>query len=214
MFKILSLLLVSSFAFCWKVEELSVLVERQVKEMFGEEVRINRIFFLNWDGKGEGTPQVELDMEYGKARAFAYLHFEKGRYTAVVDALWRVKLLKAKKDIKKGEQLFAELFDVEERWLKSVPKDLLIDSQELKDYLASTHIPKGAILRRSLTKPSPAVNRGDMVKIVFRSGNVEIATQGISLDVGHVGKVVRVKTSSGKLLRSKVIGRGVVEVID
>ncbi len=76
--------------------------------------------------------KVELDMEYGKVRAFAYLQFEGNRYTAVVDALWRAKLLKAREDIKKGDLLSAELFDVEERWFKSVPKDLLIDPKELR----------------------------------------------------------------------------------
>ncbi|WP_299200047.1 flagellar basal body P-ring formation chaperone FlgA [Thermocrinis sp.] len=214
MFRLLNFLFAFSFAFCWTKEELSAFVERQVKERFGEDVRVNKVILLNWDGKGEGVPKVELDMEYGKVRAFAYLQFEGNRYTAVIDALWRAKLLRAKKDIKKGELLSAELFDVEERWLKSIPKDLLIDPKELKDYRASTDIPKGSILRRSVMKPSPAVNRGDIVKVIFRSGNIQIEGQGTSLDVGYVGKVVRIKTSGGKLLRGKVIDRGVVEVLD
>ena len=178
MLRLLNFLFAFSFAFCWTKEELNVFVERQVKERFGEDVRVNKAILLNWDGKGEGVPKVELDMEYGKVRAFAYLQFEENRYTAVIDALWRAKLLRAKKDIKKGELLSAELFDVEERWLKSIPKDLLIDPEELKDYRASTDIPKGSILRRSVMKPSPAVNRGDIVKAIFRSGNIQIEGQG------------------------------------
>jgi flagella basal body P-ring formation protein FlgA len=214
MLRLLSLLFAFSFAFCWTKEELSAFVERQVKEKFGEDVRVNKVILLNWDGRGKGVPKVELDMEYGKVRAFAYLQFEGNRYTAVIDALWRAKLLRAKRDIKRGELLSAELFDVEERWLKSIPKDLLIDPKELKDYRASTDIPKGSILRRSVMKPAPAVNRGDIVKVIFRSGNIQIEGQGTALDVGYVGKVVRIKTSGGKLLRGRVIDRGVVEVLD
>lgn len=63
-------------------------------------------------------------------------------------------------------------------------------------------------------KPSLAVNRGDIVKVIFRSGNIQIEGQGTALDVGYVGKVVRIKTSGGKLLRGRVIDRGVVEVLD
>lgn len=66
-------------------------------------------------------------MKYEKVWAFAYLQFEGNKYTAVIDALWKAKLLRAKKDIKKGEFLSAEFFAVEERWLKSIPKELLID---------------------------------------------------------------------------------------
>jgi flagella basal body P-ring formation protein FlgA len=55
MFKLLNLLFAFSFAFCWTKEELNVFVERQVKEKFGEDVRVNKVILLNWDGKGEGS---------------------------------------------------------------------------------------------------------------------------------------------------------------
>ena len=82
--------------------------------------------------------------------------------------------------------LSPELFDREERWLRSIPQDLMINPEELRNYQTSTHIPKGSVLRRSIMKPVPAVSRGDIVKLVFRSGSIEIISQGTSLDRAEV----------------------------
>ncbi len=60
MLRLLNFLFTSSFAFCWTKEELNAFVERQVKEKFGEDVRVNKVILLNWDGKGEGVSKVEL----------------------------------------------------------------------------------------------------------------------------------------------------------
>jgi flagella basal body P-ring formation protein FlgA len=56
MLRLLNLLFAFSFAFCWTKEELDAFVKRQVKQKFGEDVRVNKVILLNWDGKGEGVP--------------------------------------------------------------------------------------------------------------------------------------------------------------
>jgi flagella basal body P-ring formation protein FlgA len=58
--RLLNILFAFSFAFCWTKEELSAFVERQVKEKFGEDVRVNKVILLNWDGRGDGVPKVSL----------------------------------------------------------------------------------------------------------------------------------------------------------
>ncbi|WP_448587325.1 flagellar basal body P-ring formation chaperone FlgA [Thermocrinis sp.] len=214
MWKVLSLLLPISFCFSLSEAELKAKVEEQIKRKFGDDVRVAKIELLSWDKKGEGEPNIELEMEYGKARAMAHVEFGDRRLTAVVVPLWRARLLSAKYDIQRGSQLYPELFTIEERWLRSIPNDLRISLEEVKNYQASTYIPKGSILRRSVIKPLPAVERSDVVKLVLRSGALEVSTQGVSLDRGEVGKVVRVKTQSGKVLRCRVIERGVVEVVE
>jgi len=60
---------------------------------------VSRIEFINWDDRLEGEPSVELDMNFGRGRALAYLNFQNRRITAVVYALWRAKFLIAKQDI-------------------------------------------------------------------------------------------------------------------
>ena len=53
-----------------------------------------------------------------------------------------------------------------------------------------------------------------MVKLILRSGNLEIITYGTALDGGEVGKAVRVKTQSGKIMRGKIIDLGIVELLE
>ncbi|WP_448583349.1 flagellar basal body P-ring formation chaperone FlgA [Thermocrinis sp.] len=207
------LLLLFSLCFSWTEERLKKLVEDTVKERFGDSVRIESIKILDWKGSAEGNPKVELDMEYGRVRALAYLDFEKKRINAVLSVYWKVKFFVAKQDIPKGTALSAELFVEEERWLRSIPNDFRLNREELENYQASVHIPKGSILRRSIIKPLPVVERGDVVKLIFHSGNIEITTYGTALDRGEVGKIVRVKTQAGKIMKGKVIDRGVVELL-
>jgi len=214
MFRLFSLLFLVSCCFSWSQDELKAILTEHIKRKFGQEVKVSRIEFINWDDRLEGEPSVELDMNFGRGRALAYLNFQNRRITAVVYALWKAKFLIAKQDIQKGTLLSPELFDREERWLRSIPQDLTINPEELRNYQASTYIPKGSILRRSIMKPVPAVSRGDIVKLVFRSGSIEILSQGTSLDRAEVGGLVRVKTQSGKVLRGRVVERGVVEVLE
>ena len=215
MWIILSLFLVlSSLCFSWTEDRLKNLIGDAIKERFGDSVKVERIKILDWKGELEGTPKVELDMEYGRARALAYLDFGQKRLSAILEVYWKAEFLVAKQDIPKGTVLSTELFAEKERWLRSIPNDFRLNKDELKNYQASTHIPKGSILRRSIIKPLPAVKRGDVVKLILRSGNLEIITYGTALDGGEVGKTVRVKTQSGKIMRGKIIDLGIVELLE
>jgi len=214
MWIVLSIFLALSLCFSWTEEELKDLVENTVKERFGDSVRVERIKILDWKGSLDGTPKVELDMEYGRARALAYIDFGQKRLSAILEVYWKAKFFVAKQDIPKGTVLSEELFVEEERWLRSIPNDFRLNEEELERYQASIHIPKGSILRRSIIKPLPAVKRGDVVKLVLRSGNLEITTYCTALDGGEVGKTVRVKTQSGKIVRGKIIDLGVVELLE
>jgi len=128
-------------------------------------------------------------------------------------ALWKVKVFVAKEDIDKGTPISKELFRVEERFMKSVPSDLRLSSEEFENFVASTRIVKGTMLRRSLLKEIPAVKAGDVVNAVFKSGAIEVVFQTIAIDTGSIGKVIRLKRDDGKVLRGKVISRGKVEVV-
>ncbi|WP_333785274.1 flagellar basal body P-ring formation chaperone FlgA [Thermocrinis sp.] len=210
----LSIFLAFSLCFSWTEDRLKSLIGDAVRERFGDSVRVERIKILDWKGGLEGTPKVELDMEYGRARALAYLDFGQKRLSAILEVYWKAKFLVAKQDIPKGTVLSEELFAEEERWLRSIPNDFRLNKEELEKYQTSTYIPRGSILRRSIIKPLPAVKRGDVVKLILRSGNLEITTYGTALDGGEVGKTVRVKTQAGKTMRGKIVDTGTVELFE
>jgi len=185
-------------------------VEDEVYKRFGDLVKVNKVKII---GKVEKVDKIELDMEYGKSRMIAYIYSGDERYQALIDALWKVKVFVAKEDIDKGTPISKELFRVEERFMKSVPSDLRLSSEEFENFVASTRIVKGTMLRRSLLKEIPAVKAGDVVNAVFKSGAIEVVFQTIAIDTGSIGKVIRLKRDDGKVLRGKVISRGKVEVV-
>ncbi|MFN3946713.1 MAG: flagellar basal body P-ring formation chaperone FlgA [Aquificaceae bacterium] len=118
----------------------------------------------------------------------------------------------ALKDIEKGSPIEPVFLKREERFMKSIPSDLRLSFEELNNYVASTRIPKGTILRRSLLRELPAVKSGDVVDAVYKSGNIEINFQAIALDGGTVGKLMRIKRD-GKIMRGRVLSRGKVEIV-
>ncbi len=202
---LLSLFLLASLCF-GKVEKL---VEEEVYKRFGDLVKVNKVKII---GKVEKVDKIELDMEYGKSRMVAYIYSGDEKYQAIIDALWKVRVFVAKEDIEKGTPINPDLFRVEERFMRSVPSDLRLSQEELENFVASTRIVKGTMLRRSLLRELPAVRAGDVVEAIFKSGAIEISFQAIAVDTGTVGKVIRIKRDE-KILRGKVISRGKVEVV-
>lgn len=67
------------------------------------------------------------------------------------------------------------------------------------------------VLPRFLSQPL-LVERGDRVKIVARSGAVEVQVAGEALESGRRGSIVRVRNiSTGKIIRARVLDSAVVE---
>lgn len=184
-------------------------VEDEVYKRFGDLVKVNKVKII---GKVEKVDKIELDMEYGKSRMIAYIYSGDERHQALIDALWKVKVFVAKEDIDKGTPISTELFRVEERFMKSIPSDLRLNPEEFENFVASTRIVKGTMLRRSLLRELPAVRAGEVVEAIFKSGTIEISFQAIAVDTGTVGKVIRIKRDEN-MLRGKVISRGKVEVV-
>ncbi len=203
---LLSLLLLFSFAFSSPEE----LIESEVYRRFGNSVKVQSVRLFA--PKNLEVERVELDMEYGRSRAVAYLYSGRERYQAIVNALWKAKVFIALEDIPKGSPIRPEQFKVEERFMKTIPSDLRLSPEDFEKYIASTRITKGTMLRRSLLKEVPAVRSGDMVDVVYRIGTLEVNFQALAVDSGTVGRIIRIRRED-KILRARVLSRGKVEVL-
>jgi len=203
---LLSLLLLFSFAFSSPEE----LIESEVYKRFGNSVKVQSVRLFA--PKNLEVERVELDMEYGRSRAVAYLYSGRERYQAIVNALWKAKVFIALEDIPKGSPIRPEQFKVEERFMKTIPSDLRLSPEDFENYIASTRITKGTMLRRSLLKEVPAVRSGDMVDVVYRIGTLEVNFQALAVDSGTVGRIIRIRRED-KILRARVLSRGKVEVL-
>ncbi len=95
----LSLLLLFSFVFSSPEE----LIESEIYRRFGDSVKVQGIGLFA--PKNLEIERVELDIEYGKSRAVAYLYSGKERYQAILNALWKAKVFIALEDIPKGSPI-------------------------------------------------------------------------------------------------------------
>ncbi|ADC89906.1 flagella basal body P-ring formation protein FlgA [Thermocrinis albus DSM 14484] len=199
-------------------EQQDILRERvlsEIKRKFGDDFRLTGVRYYDEIPQITDGGSVYLDMEYGRGKMLAYLVVGDRRYTLILDGLWRYTVLIAKEDIPKGRVLKPDMFYKEERWGRSVPSDLRLEDIHLSQYITSTFIPKGSIIRRSLLKPIPAVEIGQTVEAFYTSGNLELKFHARSLDRGYIGKTVRVLPEGKKnpILRAKVIAPGKVQIL-
>ncbi len=203
----LALLFWVSIAFA----NLEDLIKQELQKRFGEDVKLVKLRPLGKLGKVEG---LSLDVEYGRLRSVAYVDSQGERVEVVLDLLWRLKVYRAKADIPKDSPLDPSMFEEDYIWVKTVPSDLRILPDSLSNYVSSTKILKGSMLRRVYLRPVPAVRYSETVRAVFKSGSVVITFNARALDTGYVGKVIRIKPEfSDKVLRARVVSRGEVEVL-
>lgn len=205
--RFLSLLIILNLSF-GGVERF---VEEEVYRRFGGLVKVQKVKLLGRE-EVKNPERIELQMEYGKSRAVAYLYFTDRRQQALIDALWKVKVFIALEDIQKGSPIKPEMFKVEEVFMKTIPSDLRLEPADFGNYTASTSITRGTVLRRSLLREVQAVKAGEMVEAFYRSGALEVSFQAVAMDGGQVGKVIRLKREE-KVLRGRVLSRGRVEVL-
>jgi flagella basal body P-ring formation protein FlgA len=73
----------------------------------------------------------------------------------------------------------------------------------------------GEIVRRTQLVAPTLVRRGDAVRIVARSGGIEVTVSGEALDAGARDDVIRVRNAStGTVIRARVRDTGAVEPAD
>ncbi|NWF66351.1 MAG: flagellar basal body P-ring formation protein FlgA [Campylobacterales bacterium] len=123
----------------------------------------------------------------------------------------KLQLYKAKDDISHHEMLniskvTQELSDFQE--LNSKP----IDSSYFDKYSAKLKIKKDRVLTENLFEIKSSIEKGDLVRAVIKSGDVELSFEAVALSSGNIGDVVKIQKSDKKVLSAKVISSELVEV--
>lgn len=126
---------------------------------------------------------------------------------AYVDILTPVRLLKAGEEIEEGDVMMTRVA------LSDLKMPYAID---LRDVLGKAAIrplaPQVPIRLAALRKPF-VVRKGDRVMIEAKMGGLSIQTAGVTKGNGELGQTITVSnTDSGKDVRAKVVGPGVVRV--
>jgi flagella basal body P-ring formation protein FlgA len=94
------------------------------------------------------------------------------------------------------------------------PLKRLPQAAEIDDAVAARPVAAGTVLTADLLRIAPSVRSGQQVRVRAVVGGIEAHGLGIASENGRLGAVIRVvNPDSRRSIRSRVVGRGEVEVI-
>jgi len=118
----------------------------------------------------------------------------------------------ATQTLKANEPLSSSNVTMEVRDIADI-RGAVFDKNQLSGKQATRTIKAGKVIQTSYLKSIPLVHRGEMVKVVLRSGGLQLTTKGIARSDGGLNDVIRVQnTNSNKFFYCQVTAPGLVEV--
>jgi flagella basal body P-ring formation protein FlgA len=133
------------------------------------------------------------------------------RQEVVVRATVSARVLIAANDLPAGRPLGTNDVALDRRDITAVA-DALSDPHAVDGMASRRPLRSGDVLRKSTLAGALLVKRGDAVRIVARSGGIEVTVAGEALEDGARDATVKVRnTGNGNVIRARVTGAGTVE---
>ncbi len=152
--------------------------------------------------RAKGTLSVRLAK--GEDKKMIYLKFE-------IDAT--ISIFKANYNLRNGKILQKD--DYIKRRVKFDKLRMgVITGRLQKNYIVKGYVKKGTILNINHFRAKKDMLRGEYIKAVFRNGNLVLETDAHLLNDANIGDTVRIKTSSGKTLRAKIISLKTAKILE
>ncbi|MBR8313184.1 flagellar basal body P-ring formation protein FlgA [Burkholderia dolosa] len=120
------------------------------------------------------------------------------------------KLLVAATPVPAGRPLTRKDVALAERdWLAT--PDALADPRAIDGRVSRRALKSGQVLQERFLKAQATVKRGQTVRIVAQTGQIEVSATGTALEDGAAGNTIRVRnTSTGRIVDARVVDGGVV----
>lgn len=155
-------------------------------------------------GRSDLIGRVTLRVECPAQGWFIYLSATIKHYEAVVTA---------RQSIPRDTPITQNMLSLEEMDTSRIRDRYFTDPKALQGMRTRWPIRAGDVIAAKRLLAANAVNEGDQVIIHAQVGSLEVKMLGEALEDGQVGDQVRIKnTRSGKVLRARVIAKGVVQV--
>ena len=157
-----------------------------------------------------------LDAAYGR-RAFDLALFVRGKHIETVKVIADVAALgdvvTATRVIKPDEIIASDDVTITRVKLSGAPHEIIVDPDEVIGKRAVKPIrPETPIVFSMVAQPY-AVRRGDRVTIEAKRGGLVIQASGVTKAAAFVGQTLTVTNQdSGKDIRARVVGPGIVQV--
>lgn len=150
---------------------------------------------------------------YGRTRVTVKC-IEGARWSLLVPV--QVKLLGeyvvTARPISGGQVLAQDDLSVANGDLGELPDGIVTDPTQAIGRVARINLPAARPLRADLLKTSLAVRSGQSVKVISRGAGFSVANEGVALNQGSAGEVIRVRLPGGQVVSGKAKAEGEVEV--
>ncbi|HSI60755.1 MAG TPA: flagellar basal body P-ring formation chaperone FlgA [Ideonella sp.] len=132
----------------------------------------------------------------------------------IVRAELTAEVVVASRALPANQPLAAADLALERRDVSAV-RDALSDIDAVEGLSGRRALKAGQVVQKGLLIEPLLVKRGALVRIVARTGPVEVSASGEALDAGRRGEIVRVRNvNTGKVIRARVAGDALVEPAD
>lgn len=120
----------------------------------------------------------------------------------------------ADKDIEKGGIVSGADISLKSLSITSSPPDIIYNLQDAVGKEATSKIEKGRPLQKRMIKSPSVVEKGDIVKLIAKSGLLTVSTVGVAKHDGKIGEQIPVENpTSGKVVVGRVVQADIVEVV-
>ena len=133
--------------------------------------------------------------------------------SVTADVRWFRPVLTATRGMLRGEELTAEMVELDERDVTRGRDGFFTDIAELDGLRTRRRVRPGDLLTQKHTERIPVVLRGGEITMVVETENLRISALGTALQDGGIGDRIRVRNAdSGKVVYGEVIDPGVVRI--
>lgn len=189
-----------------KITDERVLIEQQynsqskIDRLKNRREEIKSIVLEKFDPKYSSF-RVLVQYNDGKTETFS------GRYNSYIMAPLAARYIKF------AEIIQADDITTKKTPLASIKNGYATEEAEVVGMQAKKYIAVGKMFKLNEMSSPPVIKNNDPVNIIYSSGSISLKTVGISMGVGAVGDMIKVKnSSSGAVLLGQIINKNTVQV--
>lgn len=124
------------------------------------------------------------------------------------------KVLTATKDLPLEKEITEKDVRIEDIAVENQGEVYLKEVSEVLGKVPSRVIKSGTPIRENMLQSPIVVESGALVSIIANKNGIKISAEGIAMQRGRIGKIIRVRNAvSKKVLRAKVIDAHTVEIV-
>lgn len=125
----------------------------------------------------------------------------------------RLRVLVAAQSLSRGMQVQAGMLGRADRDVSKLPYGYFVRAGKVEGQVLRRNVAPGTVLTPEMLRPPLLVRRGQIVTISAGSGGFSVTTQGVALQSGARGALVRVRnTRSNRVLQGVVTASGQVHI--